>query len=200
MNEPPLSDMFLKNTKNYLNLLVSGFTVDIIKNIEFLALDIRKAWINKNHVFICGNGGSAGNAIHLANDFIYGIGVSKSGDSKVGLNVEALSANPAVLTCLANDTGYENIFSKQLITKAIPGDLLIVLSGSGNSPNIIKALEIAKELGIKSYAIIAFDGGKSKLIADVPIHFSINDMQIAEDTQLIIGHLCMQWLCNNKPD
>ena len=76
---------------------------------------------------------------------------------------------------------------------------MIVLSGSGNSANIVQALETASSLGVKSYAILAFKGGKCMDKADIPIHFPIEDMQIAEDTQLIIGHICMQWLTENKP-
>ena len=110
------------------------------------------------------------------------------------------NSNQGIVTCLANDIGYENIFSHQLQVKAAADDILIVLSGSGNSKNILKALRTAKQLKMKSVAILAFDGGESLSLADVSIHFSINDMQIAEDTQLIVGHICMQWLSRNKPD
>ncbi len=140
-------------------------------------------------LYICGNGGSAGNAIHLANDFSYGINPGKK-----ALKVEALSANPAVLTCLGNDIGYENIYSHQLLTKAEKGDVLIVLSGSGNSENIINALGQAKQSGMTTYAILGYSGGKAKVAADHSIHFPINDMQISEDTQVIVGHMLMQIL------
>ena len=146
-----------------------------------------------------GNGGSAANALHLANDFHYGIGACGDGPSIKGLKVEALPSNPGVITCLANDTGYENIYSHQIINKSSDGDLLIALSGSGNSKNIIKAIETANKLSVKTYVILGFEGGKCLGIADQAIHFPINDMQIAEDTQLIVGHLCMQWLSLNKP-
>lgn len=140
----------------------------------------------------CGNGGSAGNAVHLANDFLYGAGIKNDGG---GLCVEALSANPAVLTCLANDLGYDQIYAEQLKVKAQPGDVLIALSGSGNSLNIIKALEAGNAIGMKTFAILGYSGGRCKDIAQYPIHFEIDDMQIAEDLQLIVGHICMQWLC-----
>ena len=84
--------------------------------------------------------------------------------------------------------------------KARKGDVLIVLSGSGNSANVVHALERAKQLGMKSFAILAFSGGRCLELADVAMHFEINDMQIAEDTQLVVGHLCMQWLNTNKPN
>jgi D-sedoheptulose 7-phosphate isomerase len=141
-------------------------------------------------VFLCGNGGSAANAIHLANDFLYG--VSKTLGS--GLRVTALPANASVLTCLANDLGYDAIFSAQLAVQARRGDMLIVLSGSGNSPNILKALEHAKSMSVKTYAILGYSGGKAKAMADVPIHFAVDDMQISEDLQLIVGHMLMQYL------
>ncbi len=116
--------------------------------VERLAEDLYDCWKTGRQVFIAGNGGSGGNAIHLANDFLYAL--SKMAGS--GLRVHALPANPAVLTCLANDEGYETVFALQLAVFARPDDLLIVFSGSGNSPNILTALEAAREIGMRSYA------------------------------------------------
>jgi D-sedoheptulose 7-phosphate isomerase len=164
-------------------------------SVNLLAQDMLRCWQEKRQVFFCGNGGSAGNAVHLANDFLYGIAKKTGG----GLKVQALSANSAVMTCLANDVGYESIFSEQLAVQAQAGDLLIALSGSGNSPNIVRVIEQAKVMDVKSYAILGFTGGKCKELADVPIHFPVNDMQIAEDLQLIVGHMMMQWLYSNRP-
>jgi D-sedoheptulose 7-phosphate isomerase len=160
-----------------------------------LAEELHDSWRNGRQVFICGNGGSAGNAMHLANDFLYGI--SKTRGS--GLRVNALPANSSVLTCLANDEGYDEIFSLQLAVQGRPGDVLIVLSGSGNSPNILKALAQAKTTGLRTYAILGYTGGKAKAMADVAIHFPVDDMQISEDLQLIAGHMIMQWLYQNQP-
>ena len=140
-------------------------------------------------VFICGNGGSAGNAIHLANDFIYGAG---------GVKVEALSANSAVITCLANDISYDEIYSQQLRVKANKGDLLLVLSGSGNSGNITQAIAVGNELGMITAAILGYDGGKAKSMVDIAVHADIHDMQISEDIQLVVGHMIMQWFCQNN--
>lgn len=160
-----------------------------------LAADMHQCWIHRRQVFFCGNGGSAGNAIHLANDFLYGI-AKRTG---AGLRVNALSANAAVITCLANDVGYDSIFSEQLAVQGTRDDLLIVLSGSGNSPNIVAALEQAKTMGIKSYAILGYSGGRCKELADAAIHFPVDDMQISEDLQLVVGHMLMQWLYANRP-
>lgn len=180
---------------SYRTRLISAFNYLNSNSLGILANAMRDAWSADQTIYFCGNGGSAGNAIHLANDFIYGAGLNYG----KGLKVEALSSNPAVLTCLANDIGYDHIYSEQIRVKAAQNDILVTLSGSGNSPNILKALEMANSLGVKTFAILGFDGGKAKKLAQNVIHIPINDMQIAEDFQLIIGHICMQWLCQNSP-
>ena len=190
---------FTQKTHDYLDKLHNSFNDEVINQIRLLSNDLLKVWEEKMFVYICGNGGSAANAIHIANDLIFGAGACGDGPSIQGLKVEALSANSAVLTCIANDISYEEIFSTQIKTKGNDGDLLIVLSGSGNSKNIIKAVKASKSLGIKSYAILGYDGGICKDEADEAIHLKINDMQIAEDCQLIVGHICMQFLNTNKP-
>jgi D-sedoheptulose 7-phosphate isomerase len=159
-----------------------------------LANELAAAWRDGRRVFICGNGGSAANAIHWANDFLYP--VAKAGGK--GMKMSALPANTSVLTCLANDIGYDNVFAAQLATEAEAGDLLIVLSGSGNSPNVIKALEQAKASKMKSFALLGYSGGACKDLADVVLHFPIDDMQVVEDMQLIVGHMLLQALCQTQ--
>lgn len=163
--------------------------------LESFAERLLRAWIEGSTLYICGNGGSAGNAMHLANDFLYGIAKETGG----GMRVEALSANPAILTCLANDLGYEAIYAEQLAAKARRNDLLLVLSGSGNSPNIVSALKTARKLEMDSCAIVGYEGGQAKALADRVIHFPISDMQICEDLQLAVGHMLMQWLYTHRP-
>jgi D-sedoheptulose 7-phosphate isomerase len=180
----------------YSHKLSQALNMDAMREIPMLADALRDAWKQGRSIYLCGNGGSAANAIHIANDFIFGAGM-KNG---AGLRVEALSANAAVLTCLGNDIGYDRIYAEQLWVKGDPGDVLIVLSGSGNSPNVVKALEAAKAKGMKTFAILGYSGGLCKQIAQHAIHFEIDDMQIAEDLQLIVGHICMQWLCANPVD
>ena len=175
---------------DYSRRLQAVLTSSDWSGVHQLAQALLESWQQGRRVFLCGNGGSAGNAIHLANDFLYGTAKKTGG----GIRAIALPANTAVLTCLANDIGYDHIFSEQLAVHAQKGDLLIALSGSGNSGNIVRALEQASAMGVKSYAILGFSGGKSKQLADSAIHFPVNDMQIAEDLQLIVGHMVMQWL------
>lgn len=143
-------------------------------------------------IYICGNGGSAANAMHLANDFTYGYS-----DEARRFNIEALPSNSSVLTCLANDIGYDKIFSHQLENKLKPADLLIVLSGSGNSPNIIKALEVAKQRNTKTLGMLGFSGGKAKNMVDILLHTEVDDMQVAEDMQLMIGHAAARLMDEN---
>jgi D-sedoheptulose 7-phosphate isomerase len=185
-----------QHIKNYSEKLSLALGLSAMDEIPELGHALRESWMHGRTIYLCGNGGSAGNAIHLANDFFYGAGIRNSG----GLRVEALSANPAVLTCLANDIGYDEIYSEQIRIKANPGDVLIVLSGSGNSANVVRALEMGNAKGMRTFAILGFSGGRCKKIAQHSIHFEIDDMQIAEDLQLIVGHICMQWLNANPID
>ena len=183
-----------RQISDYSKRLASALTLPAIKKVPELAEAFNRAWDTKKTIYLCGNGGSAGNAIHLANDFTYGAGLTRG----VGLRVEALSANSAVLTCLANDLGYEEVYAEQLRVKANSGDVLVVFSGSGNSPNVVRALEMGNKLGMETFAILGFSGGRCKELAKHPLHFEIDDMQIAEDLQLIIGHMIMQWLCEQS--
>lgn len=174
----------------YADRLAASLAAIPMEPVGALAAALRRAWGSGHSVYLCGNGGSAGNAAHLANDWLYGAGVNAGG----GVRVEALSANTSVLTCLANDIGYEHIFSEQIRVKANPGDVLLVLSGSGNSPNVVAAIETANTMGLTTVAILGFSGGRCKDIAQHVIHFDVHDMQVAEDLQLVVGHICMQWL------
>ena len=123
-----------KYCNDYSNKLSDVLNSSDWSNVVQLGMEIRKCWLAGRQVFLCGNGGSAGNAIHLANDFLYGI-AKRTG---AGLKVQALSANQSVMTCLANDIDYASIYSEQLAVLAEAEDLLVVLSGSGNSPNILR--------------------------------------------------------------
>ena len=191
---------FDKAAQRYLTQLNTIFTPDILGKVEHFCKFLNDAWVNQRQVFLCGNGGSAANALHIANDLHYGIGACGPAPIIPGIRVEALPANTGIITCLANDTGYENIYANQLKVRANQDDILIALSGSGNSANIVNAIKAARDLRMKTVAILAFNGGQCNELADLAIHFQVNDMQIAEDTQLIVGHLCMQWLNSHKPD
>lgn len=186
-----------KFTEEYVHRLAASILNIDNKNIYALASLLRQTWQQNGQVFICGNGGSAANALHLANDLFYGI----AKDSGLpGLRVHALPANQSITTCLANDIAYHDIYSEQLKVYANEGDVLIALSGSGNSPNIINAIQTAKEMGLVTFAILGYSGGKCLGLVDTAIHCNIDNMQMAEDAQVIIGHSIMQWLRSNPPE
>lgn len=169
---------------NYLNSLFESCGTTNLKSIDTLVDQLVNAATTNQTVFICGNGGSSANANHISNDLHYGF-LKMSGQR---IRVISLSANQALISCLANDTGYENIFSSQLDSLSCPGDLLIALSGSGNSPNILKALRLCQQNGVRTTSIVAFDGGLAKKESENCVHLKIDDMQIAEDFQLILMH------------
>ena len=177
----------------YFRSLASSFDGVPASAARKLALELDEARSKKSNVFICGNGGSAANANHWANDLLYG--AAKGG--RGGVRAHSLSANTSVLMCLANDTGYDNVFSGQLDVLASPGDILIALSGSGNSPNILRAIEAGNRIGMQTWAIVGFDGGKALALAQHSIHFPVHDMQIAEDLQMVACHLVTQHLAGS---
>jgi D-sedoheptulose 7-phosphate isomerase len=185
---------FITNARSYQHRLTEAINQIPLSAVEQLAQALFHAWQSNSQVFLFGNGGSAANANHLANDLIYGI----SKQLGHALRVNSLSANTAILTCLANDEGYEHIYAHQLGVLASSNDLIIALSGSGNSPNILRALQTCKEQSLRSFAILGYQGGKAKSLATDPIHTPVNDMQISEDLQLIIGHMAMQWLYTKR--
>ena len=179
---------------SYVNRVSKSLEIADWDAITNLSKALEKRWLEGKKVFICGNGGSAGNAVHLANDFLYGIAKRTGG----GLNINALSSNISVITCLANDVGFDSIYSEQLAVMGNHDDLLIVLSGSGNSMNVVNALKKARKMKMESCAIVGFNGGKCKQLCDIPIHFPVNDMQIAEDMQMMVGHMIMQFLSDKS--
>ena len=186
-------DNFKNFSKSYLTKLINSFSDDQLRDMKVLAQELRSIWDKNNTLFICGNGGSGANAMHIANDLHYGIG-DMLNHKKNGIRVDALTSNTSVITCLANDLGYENIFSNQIEVKASKDDLLVVLSGSGNSQNVVNALKVANYKGMKTISILGFDGGMCKELSETSIFFPVQDMQIAEDTQVIVFNICIKWI------
>ena len=177
---------FSDYAKSLASVLADADWANVLKLSEMML----QARNSGGRVFLCGNGGSAANAVHIANDLVYAV-AERTG---AGIDAISLSANTAVLTCLGNDVGYEKIYSEQLAVSGRAGDVLIVLSGSGNSQNVINAIHAAQKRDMRTVAILGFDGGLCKQIVELPIHFNINDMQIVEDLQLTVGHMVMKWL------
>ncbi|MCF7900824.1 SIS domain-containing protein [Candidatus Woesearchaeota archaeon] len=147
-------------------------------------------------IFIAGNGGSASIANHCACDFSKGA----TSDWKNNFNrykVISLSSNLSYMTAISNDENYTDVFKQQLVNLAEEGDILILISSSGNSPNIINALEYAKEIGMVSIGICGFDGGQLKKSADLIAHVNMNSYEVCEDVHSIFCHYITIWLRNN---
>ena len=183
--------MFRNKVENYIsnyNDTLSKINVhEILNCIEI----IHNAWKNENQIFVCGNGGSALTASHFVTDWNKSIFL-ETGKSFKGV---CLTDNIGILTAYANDISYNEIYIEQLKNLMRKGDVLICISGSGNSKNVLLAANYAKSVYCKTIGLTGFDGGKLKNIVDHSYHVPINDMQIAEDFHLMFGHIVMQSLC-----
>ena len=145
------------------------------------------AFENGNTVYIFGNGGSSATASHYQNDF--NKGVSEHTEKK--FNFLCLNDNVATVMAVANDIGFEEVFRFQLRGHLKPGDVVMAISGSGNSRNVINAVEYAKEQGNQVIGLTGLDGGMLKRLSDVSLHAPINSMQVTEDIHMIFDHLMM---------
>ncbi len=144
------------------------------------------AYENDRMVFVIGNGGSAANASHFANDLCKG--TLKSMDQTKRMRALSLTDNVALMTAYGNDEGYASIFEQQLRTYARPNDIVVAISGSGNSPNIISAIEWANSNGLHTIGVTGFGGGKLKSIAQTTVHVPLNDMCTSESVHSVIFH------------
>ncbi len=139
-------------------------------------------------IFICGNGGSAATASHICCDFNKGI--SMYHDRK--FNFICLNDNIATMMAISNDVSYDDVFLMQAEGRVKENDILIAISGSGNSRNVIRVAEYFKSLGNKVVGLSGYSGGKLKEMSDVSVHVPIDDMQKSEDAHMSILHLCAQ--------
>ena len=154
--------------------------------MEALAEAIHERYLNGKFVFVIGNGGSAANASHFCEDL--GKSTVRDFETQRRLKVMSLCDNTPYILAWGNDTSYDRIFSEQLKNFAGPGDLLIAISGSGNSPNILKAVVWANAHGLATFGILGFDGGKLKGLAQQNLHVRLDDMGIVESLHLVAFH------------
>ena len=162
------------------------------ESINSMINEIHSAYSNDRTIFVIGNGGSAANASHFAQDLAKGVILDQSVEKRI--RALSLTDNIAYITALANDDGYEKIFVAQMRTFANSGDLLIAISGSGNSPNVIEAVKYAKEKGIKVIGVTGYNGGKLKELSDISVHVSLNEMCMAESVHSVIFHYVISCL------
>ena len=154
---------------------------------------IQKCWADQKKIFACGNGGSALTASHHIHEW------NKSAYLSTGkpFRGHCLSDNMGLMTAYSNDMSYDDVYSEQLKNMMDSGDLLIVLTGSGNSTNVVRAIEYANESGGVTLAICGYDGGKVKKLAQHSVWVPSFDMQICEDLHFIVGHMVMKSLCGD---
>jgi D-sedoheptulose 7-phosphate isomerase len=174
-----------------------GYFLELKQTIDEISMDkvecivrmIQEAYRNNKYVFIMGNGGSASTASHFACD----LGKGTICEGKPRFRVMSLNDNMPLITALSNDFGYERVFIEQLMNLVNPGDLVISITGSGNSPNILKAVEYAKKQGAKTIGLIGFGGGELKEMVDEHITVSNINYGQVEDIHLILCHAISQY-------
>ena len=176
----------MDNFSNYSRYLQKAVQSVSEAQITALVSILFDAYLENKTVFVIGNGGSAANASHFAQDLAKGTRVSF--DHPKRIKAMSLTDNVAFITALGNDDGYDTIFEQQLRTYANAGDIVVAISGSGNSPNIIKAINWANENQLTTVGITGFDGGKLREINQFSVHVPLNDMCTSESVHTIILH------------
>lgn len=169
------------------------------KTMDFAALDcaaeiLIDAYVRRVGVFSCGNGGSASIANHLQCDHVKGV----RNKTDLTPRVVSLSNNVELLTAIANDVAYEDVFSFQLESQSRPGDVLIAISSSGRSANIVRALTWARDNGLRTIALTGFEGGGARAVAEVAIHLDCTNYGIIEDLHQAIMHALAQYIRQSR--
>lgn len=179
---------FFKAYLGYLGDLCSNLDPE---SFEQVATEIQRTRLEKKKIFFIGNGGSAATAAHFANDV--GIGTRAPTNPFKAIS---LSDNSAIVTAIANDEGYDQIFVSQLRTLLEPGDLVVAISASGNSPNILKAVDYAKDRGNRVIGVTGFDGGELTKKCDIRFHVQTpkGDYGPVEDVHSILNHVLGSYL------
>lgn len=179
---------------NYINDIQDYLTLEteILKRLDVAQINaalnlLEETRQRKGRIYICGNGGSAATASHFQNDFNKGV----SEYIEAPFRFHCLNDNVATLMAIANDIGYEEVFRFQLRGVMEPGDILVAISGSGNSKNVLNAVEYARGLECQVIGLTGYSGGKLKELADISLHVPVNSMQITEDVHMIFDHLMM---------
>jgi D-sedoheptulose 7-phosphate isomerase len=155
-----------------------------IPSVERVVDIIMDAYAGKRHLYIVGNGGSAATATHFACDLSKATIV----DGRTRMRVTSLTDNVALVTAWANDTSYERVFAEQLMSLVNPCDVVIAVSASGNSPNVLAAVDVARAMGAVTVALVGFSGGALRTVVDAAIHIPISDYGVVEDCHLVLEH------------
>ena len=202
---------YLEQLKVYRDREIDVYRKLNLDDVNKVMNVLEDARLSGKHIFICGNGGSAATASHYAGDFNKGVNMGLLGldghhndgtpdaEKMKGIplyNFECLSDNVPTMMAVSNDESYAEVFRFPLAVKMKPGDIVIGISGSGNSANVVNAFDYAKANGGATIAIVGYSGGKMKQMADYSIHVEIDDMQIAEDLHMVLDHM-MMWVLSH---
>ncbi len=181
----------IKNYKESLNEMIAQLDENVINELMNL---LTKARDEDKQIFIMGNGGSGATASHFVGDFNKGLSLDMPRDKRY--RVISLVDNLPTVLSLANDVSYDDIFVEQLKNFICEGDIVIGISGSGNSENVVRAVKYAKECGNTVVGLTGYSGGKLKELSDLNVHVNIDNMQIVEDLHMVLTHL-MFWSFKN---
>lgn len=176
----------LSRPQNYFKKLQQVIAELSLPTIEQAAAELLGAYEQNRAIFLFGNGGSAALASHFACDL--GKGTIIEGNSQRRFRVLALADNVPLITAWANDSGYENVFAEQLKNFVQTGDIAFAISGSGNSPNVLRALEVGRDAGAINIGLTGFQGGAMKELCNPCIVIPSDNMQIIEDLHLSVAH------------
>jgi D-sedoheptulose 7-phosphate isomerase len=177
-----------QDIRSYLDRLLKTLDGMPVDDIARLSEMLYRAYSDEKQVFILGNGGSASTASHMAAD----LGKNTIGPNMRRFRIMSLNDNIPLLTALSNDLGYENMFAEQLQNLIQPGDVLIVISGSGNSPNVLKAMEYAQGRSAQVAALLGFGGGRAAELSDLNVVIDSDDYGVVEDAHLIVNHILVE--------
>jgi D-sedoheptulose 7-phosphate isomerase len=170
-------------------LYAAAKTVDLEK-VQMAAEIIQSSFDKKGVLYGCGNGGSAAISNHMTCDVMKGVQT----DTSISPRIVSLSSNVEIITAISNDISYEEVFSYQLNSIVKSEDVLMTISSSGNSENVVKAINVAKQIGIPVISLTGFNGGRSAKMADVNIHVDCDNYGIIEDLHQSIMHVLAQYL------
>lgn len=184
------TETYASQARNYLNRLQDVLTKIDEREVATIADVLRNAYEQKKSIFVMGNGGSGATASHMVCDM--NKGACFHADKKFRF-ISLTDCMPMILA-VGNDINFESIFVEQLKSYAGPGDVVIGISGSGNSSNVLRGIEYAKRTGCVTIGFCGYDGGKLKPMVDHTFHAKVNDMQLVEDAHMVLSHILMRIL------
>lgn len=187
-NRIKLIKNILKEHLNTINLVDKKLTLKISKSSEIMSKSLKSG----GTIFWCGNGGSASDSMHLSAELI-----GRLKKNRIPLRSISLSANPATITCISNDFGFENLFARQIQALGKKGDILVLISTSGNSKNIIKTINQAKKNKMKIVSLLGNTGGKCKGKSNIELIVNSKSTARIQEAHIMIGHIICELIEKN---